>query len=188
LRDLTMQPGTPINPTSPALNFRCEVHIERRRLRGEARFKIELLSLGSGVRAWINGKELTLDDRVKRGRHEYSIPPLPKEKGEPASEKPQSGSDFLHAGRNVIAVQVTPTCKSGEVLLQLRMDEIKKPADLPGDVEASVVDEMVEKLVTHKAVVCDLCSSVPGRLPACVHACPHDAAMRVDARVNFPTR
>jgi Fe-S-cluster-containing hydrogenase component 2 len=64
----------------------------------------------------------------------------------------------------------------------------REAAGVPGDVEATVVDEVVEKLVTHKAVVCDLCSSVPGQLPACVHACPHDAAMRVDARLNFPTR
>ena len=57
-----------------------------------------------------------------------------------------------------------------------------------GEVEASVADEVIEKLVTHRAVVCDLCSSLPGRTPACVHACPHDAALRVDARFNFPSR
>ena len=35
-------------------------------------------------------------------------------------------------------------------------------------------------------VVCDLCSTLPGRVPACVNACPHDAAMRVNARAEFP--
>jgi Fe-S-cluster-containing hydrogenase component 2 len=31
-------------------------------------------------------------------------------------------------------------------------------------------------------VVCDLCSDQYGQVPACVNACPHDAALRVDAR------
>ena len=34
--------------------------------------------------------------------------------------------------------------------------------------------------VTERAVVCDQCSSLPAG-PACVYACPHDAALRVDA-------
>jgi Fe-S-cluster-containing hydrogenase component 2 len=38
--------------------------------------------------------------------------------------------------------------------------------------------------VTTRAVVCDLCSSLP-QGPACVYACPHDAAMRIDARSEF---
>ena len=42
------------------------------------------------------------------------------------------------------------------------------------------------KLVTEKAVVCDMCSSRPGGEPACVAECPHDAAMRVDAQNDFP--
>jgi Fe-S-cluster-containing hydrogenase component 2 len=34
--------------------------------------------------------------------------------------------------------------------------------------------------VTDRAVVCDQCSSLPTG-PACVYACPHDAALRVNA-------
>jgi Fe-S-cluster-containing hydrogenase component 2 len=36
------------------------------------------------------------------------------------------------------------------------------------------------------AVVCDLCSSLPDQTPRCVYACPHDAAMRVNARLELP--
>jgi Fe-S-cluster-containing hydrogenase component 2/CRP-like cAMP-binding protein len=36
------------------------------------------------------------------------------------------------------------------------------------------------------AVVCDLCSSLPDQDPRCVYACPHEAAMRVNARVELP--
>jgi hypothetical protein len=46
--------------------------------------------------------------------------------------------------------------------------------------------EISEKLVTDLAVVCDQRSSQFGQRPAGVTACPHDAAMRVDARFNFP--
>ena len=43
--------------------------------------------------------------------------------------------------------------------------------------------------VTQRAVVCDLCSDQSGHVPACVNACPHDAALRVDARrFDFPAR
>lgn len=182
VRDLLGGQATTKDLTSHALQFRFEVELSGKKLRTDSRFKVELMSLGSDVHVWVNGIELTLDDRVKRGRHEYSIPPLSKEK--PAT--PPSALSFLKSGRNVIAAQVAPTCKSGEVLFQLRMDEVKRPMELPESVEESVADEVVEKLVTYKAVVCDLCSTLPGREPACVFACPHAAAMRVDARTQFP--
>ena len=187
-------PPSPPVPGAPpaAILFRHALELSRKQLRPESRFKFEATSKGSEVRVWLNGRELTLDDRVKQGRHEYSVPPLPKkpEKGAApaAPETPPPATDFLHAGRNVVAVQVLPTAKLTEVLLRLRLDEIKKPKELPGEVEASVAEEAMEKLVTHRAVVCDLCSTLSSQLPACVHACPHDAALRVDARTQFPTR
>ena len=49
-----------------------------------------------------------------------------------------------------------------------------------------MAEEVREKLVTDRAVVCDLCSTLSGQTPACVRACPHDAAMRVNARFEFP--
>jgi Fe-S-cluster-containing hydrogenase component 2 len=39
----------------------------------------------------------------------------------------------------------------------------------------------------HVAVVCDLCSHLPDRQPRCVYACPHEAALRLDARSGLPT-
>lgn len=43
-----------------------------------------------------------------------------------------------------------------------------------------------EKEVSERAVVCDLCADLNGMGPACVYHCPHDAAIRVDARYEFP--
>lgn len=36
-----------------------------------------------------------------------------------------------------------------------------------------------------RAVVCDLCSSLPDQSPACVSHCPHDAAFRIEARTEI---
>ena len=49
-----------------------------------------------------------------------------------------------------------------------------------------VAGEFTQEMVMRTAVVCDLCASLPGQDPACVKVCPHDAAMRVDARTDFP--
>jgi Fe-S-cluster-containing hydrogenase component 2/CRP-like cAMP-binding protein len=38
------------------------------------------------------------------------------------------------------------------------------------------------KPISQRAVVCDLCSSLPGQSPACVSSCPHDAALRLNSR------
>jgi CRP-like cAMP-binding protein/Fe-S-cluster-containing dehydrogenase component len=43
-----------------------------------------------------------------------------------------------------------------------------------------------EKEVDQRAVVCDLCAGLDGLGPACVYHCPHDAAIRIDARYEFP--
>lgn len=54
-----------------------------------------------------------------------------------------------------------------------------KPAT---DGESAARDKDVDK----RAVVCDLCAGLNGMGPACVYHCPHDAAIRVDARFEFP--
>ena len=80
-------------------------------------------------------------------------------------------------------MQVAPDFQSSEVFLKVRLDEVRKPT-----VASDVAEEVTQKLVTNRAVVCDLCSTQLGQVPACVNACPHDAAMRIDARSEFPLR
>ena len=53
-------------------------------------------------------------------------------------------------------------------------------------VEPALTLDSETKQVEVRAVVCDLCSSLPSKQPACVYHCPHDAAMRIDARFEFP--
>jgi Fe-S-cluster-containing hydrogenase component 2 len=78
---------------------------------------------------------------------------------------------------------VQPAGERGAELLAVRLDEVHTPR-----VTLGLVGELSEKQVTQRAAVCDLCSTQWGRRPACVVACPHDAAIRVDARTEFPAR
>jgi Fe-S-cluster-containing hydrogenase component 2/CRP-like cAMP-binding protein len=57
----------------------------------------------------------------------------------------------------------------------------------PGESPPEAPEGAVVKTVTERAVVCDLCSSLPSQDPACVYACPHEAAIRIDARSEFPS-
>jgi hypothetical protein len=105
--------------------------------------------------------------------------------------KPPRVQQLFFKGRNVLAVRVEGKLSGGETLLQLRLDEVRKPS-IPQDKIAPTLtqedrEDVQQKLVMERAVVCDLCSGLPTG-PACVTACPHDAAMRVNARANFPSK
>lgn len=61
---------------------------------------------------------------------------------------------------------------------------------LPGTVELTDAQKALMagadlKPVSERATVCDLCSSLSSKQPSCVYACPHDAAMRVNALEFF---
>jgi Fe-S-cluster-containing hydrogenase component 2/CRP-like cAMP-binding protein len=79
---------------------------------------------------------------------------------------------WFRSGRNVIAVRATPKGPAREMLLQLALDRVEESG----------------AVIAERAVVCDQCSTLPDKVAACVHACPHDAAMRVDAWTNFPVK
>jgi hypothetical protein len=139
---------------------------------GNGEFKLELTSADSAAVVWINGQELPPPAKpVKKGMREYLFPLKEPDKLP------------LHPGRNVLAVKVTPPPTTDLPLLDTRLDMVNKPQGM-GDGK----EEVEEKVVEQMAVVCDLCSSLPGQVPACVNACPHDAAMRVDARFEFPMK
>lgn len=65
--------------------------------------------------------------------------------------------------------------------------------ELPGKVELTDAQKALLggadlKPVSERATVCDLCSSLSSKQPSCVYACPHDAAMRVNALEFFITK
>jgi Fe-S-cluster-containing hydrogenase component 2 len=149
-----------------ALCFRYSFNLDGAVLRSAQEFALEATSTDGPLGVWVNGVELVTAEKPRRGKRTYVLN---------AAEGP------LRAGHNVVAVRVTPTPKDLELLLELRLDEVRRPTVPPG-----LEGDISEKLVTQLAVVCDLCSQQFGQRPACVTACPHDAAMRVNARFEFP--
>jgi Fe-S-cluster-containing hydrogenase component 2/CRP-like cAMP-binding protein len=149
-----------------AYDFRLEFHIAGELLEGTDQFALELICPDPAALVWINGSEVKTEAKVKAGKRPFEL-----------------SGNVLHGGRNVVAVWVSvPEGHTGP-FFDLRLDAVHRP-DLP----ANIAEQYVEKQVTEKAVVCDLCSGQYGQVPACVNACPHDAALRVNARVDFPTR
>jgi CRP-like cAMP-binding protein/Fe-S-cluster-containing hydrogenase component 2 len=175
-----------------AVYFRFEFRLASYLIRPDSQFRLELTSTDAAATLWVNGHELQ-PEKPKAGKRDYWLPPkLSAAAATPAkapaapeksAAKAPSPPRLLRAGRNVLAVRVTPSPSRADILLALRLDAIHKPEGL-----ADLAEEVTEKLVTERAVVCDLCSTSPGQVPACVNACPHDAAMRVDARLEFPAR
>jgi Fe-S-cluster-containing hydrogenase component 2/CRP-like cAMP-binding protein len=161
-----------------AICFRYVFELTKQVVREGTELLLELKSLAPTVTVWVNGVEAQAEGKPKRdGTRMY---PLPFKATEEVKSPPP-----LWAGANVAAVQVAQTANHTDVLLQARLDEVRRPK-LPGEVEERIAQEVEEKLVTHNAVVCDLCSTLAGQVPACVNACPHDAAMRVNAQFQFP--
>jgi hypothetical protein len=141
-------------------------------LKPEHQFVVAMNSMDEGAALWLNGLPLL---------------PAPAEgNGELEVEKKESRDDgwwefevtfpsrYLQTGKNVVAARITPV-ESGKSnrLLDLRLDREQGAST---------------KLVEQKAVVCDLCSAQSGQRPACVTACPHDAAIRIDALTRISVR
>jgi Fe-S-cluster-containing hydrogenase component 2 len=113
---------------------------------------------------WVNGQQIEFpqSDRQKQnGIYEGPVPPI-----------------SILSGKNVVAVAVHPPVSFGSMVLSLRLDMPDQVSESPWANHLGVAAE--------RAVVCDMCSSLPGGKPACVVECPHDAAMRIDAQHDFP--
>jgi len=183
--------------------FRYPFQLTREQMGPDRWFKLTVVTKDPAVQVWVNGQELTPDGKPSGDKREYSMPRRPAGASPATREMPrkstvmQQASELdaakaagtwekpiayvnpLRAGGNLLAVRVAPDTSPNEKFLTVRMDEVRKPT-VAGD------QDVTQKLVTERAVVCDLCSSQMGQVPACVNACPHDAAMRIDARSDFP--
>ena len=142
---------------------------------GKYHYRLNVVTTDEHVVVWLNGR------RVDGFGHESS-----------GAKRTQSNSawtietdvarDALAAGANTVAARLRPSAAAGE-MFNLALYEVREPllpfAITPTDV--SIIPKVVEK----RAVVCDLCADHPGG-PACVKACPHEAALRFDARAGVP--
>jgi Fe-S-cluster-containing hydrogenase component 2 len=151
-------------PPAAAYCFRYAFNLTGEQLADE--FKVETTSpQKADLMIWMNGRPLDAAE-VKKEMRTFPVP---------------NAAKTLVVGRNVVAVRVALPAGHTGPFFDLRCDEVRKPKT--GQLNAA---DYIEKGVSEKAVVCDLCSMLPGQQPACVSACPHDAAMRVNARFEFP--
>ncbi|GIW92114.1 MAG: hypothetical protein KatS3mg110_0155 [Pirellulaceae bacterium] len=131
-------------------------------------FVIECTTKVGEVEAWFNGQPCELE----RGSGRID-------------------AQRLAAGRNTLCVKLKPTEKAPPLpydtpFLRIWLGALPQVTQLTRqfieDLQAAQF-----KLQAARAVVCDLCSDLPGRQPACVRECPHEAAIRVDALAEFPS-
>jgi Fe-S-cluster-containing hydrogenase component 2/CRP-like cAMP-binding protein len=165
----------PFTLTAADLSTEGRTSHERKQIE---RLKLIVTSHGAEVTVWIDGQQLA-DCKPKQGRREYELPvSVPAEGSKPPF--------LMQRGSHILAVRVKAPVPLGKELMMAGLYAERRP-DLPeGAAPAEIAEEVTEKLVTQRAVVCDLCSTLPGQSPACVRACPHDAAIRVNARQEFP--
>jgi CRP-like cAMP-binding protein/Fe-S-cluster-containing hydrogenase component 2 len=143
------------------LCFRFPFRVDPAQLAADGRYRLVLTSQGGDLNAYLNGRQLELSQdapQKKRGEYAASI-----------------AESELRRGENLLAVSVVLPTEFNATILGARLDAMTPEL---ADVE--------EKLVTERAVVCDQCSSLSGNRHACVYACPHEAALRVDTWVDFP--
>jgi Fe-S-cluster-containing hydrogenase component 2/CRP-like cAMP-binding protein len=139
-----------------AVAFRHLFRIAPNDFQADGTLHLELKAPSDQARVWLNGKELQTAEKQRQGKRKYAIGPA---------------QHFVTPGENTLAVLVPRAAEpTGQPFFTLRLDA-ERDADNP-TVEI--------KLVTSLAVVCDLCSTLPTG-PACVNACPHEAAMRINA-------
>jgi hypothetical protein len=150
-------------------------------------FQLHLQTAAADPRVRLNGKKLTLT-AVKgqaTGGMKWTQEALLTAQGTPppaglapGEAAPQA---LLKPGRNVLTARLKPAGGDNDVLFDLGVYGVSPPV-----VAAGLTGEFNQDVVMNTAVVCDMCSEQFGQRPACVNACPHDAAMRVHATAFFP--
>jgi Fe-S-cluster-containing hydrogenase component 2 len=130
-------------------------------------FVLECETKAGQVEVWLNGQPCTLERGVAR-----------------------VDAASIRTGKNCLALRLSPTEKASSFSYEAPLLRVWLGA-LPevGGLTRQFVEDLQSvnfKLQAARAVVCDLCSHLPGQQPACVTECPHAAAMRVDAFLEFP--
>jgi Fe-S-cluster-containing hydrogenase component 2/CRP-like cAMP-binding protein len=156
-----------------AVHFEHEFSVDRRKLGADRRFDLSVASADEGVAVWINGKP-AINGPGLEGQSPIS---KRERRGVGWEFETELTAQRLRAGRNVVTVRVGALPAEGGLLLKLRLSEVRQ-----AEWEMGFVEDTAEKPIELRAVVCDLCSAQIGQRPACVTACPHDAAHRLDAR------
>jgi Fe-S-cluster-containing dehydrogenase component len=170
-----------------SIRFRHALTLTAETLRGSKSFQVHLQTVTVDPRLHLNGRKVKLTPVKGQGpggmkwTHEAMLvadgTPVPANLT-PGEAAPQA---LLKAGRNVLTAHVKPAGNDGDVLFDLSIYAVATPV-----LAASLGEDVNQEVVMNTAVVCDMCSEQAGQRPACVNACPHEAAIRVNATTFFP--
>ncbi len=141
--------------------FHYELEVDPTRLSKERTWRFLVTSKAKAVVIYLDGQQLALEQDAPQAKRGEFVVHLPRAR--------------IGRGKHTVAARVVGPVPLGDIIFNLRLDLI-----------AGEQEDIEEKLVTERAVVCDQCSSLSGNRHACVYACPHEAAIRVDAWVEFP--
>src|SRR5260370_23150018 len=119
--------------------------------------KLIVTSHGADVTIWLDGHQLP-DCKPKQGRREYEFPV--RAEVQSGDHAPAQTPVVLGNGRHVLAQAVKAPVPPGKELLMAGLFAERRPDLPPGAAEDGVAEEVTEKLVTQRAVVCDLCSEL----------------------------
>ncbi len=141
--------------------FRYTFTVDSARLEADHTWRMLATSKGKNLEIWLDGTPLALEQDAPQAKRGEYVANLPLER--------------IGKGSHVVAAKVGGPVPFAATIFDLRLD-----------LAINEQEDVEEKLVTEMAVVCDQCSTLSGHRHACVYACPHEAAMRVDAWVSFP--
>lgn len=165
------------------MHFRHAFELTRGLLADGHVLQLQVYTQAPEAVVWVNGREVARkaagqvikDKQDKQER--WTLEAMLAAPGGPVKEC------LLRLGTNVVAVSARAPANGTDIVLEAGLYPLAQPA-----VPEGMSGEFTQELVMNTAVVCDMCSDSFGQQPACVNACPHDAAIRVDARSKFVTR
>ncbi len=163
---------------SPTICFRHDVKIPAYQF--EEKFR---LSINDAKRRWIENTTMKAD----REKSEIVAVYWNGQKLNWSGNSMELSRDEVRSA-NLLAIelQLKMPLKYGQFVLLSCFDAIKEAGKRA--LEALPPEKRPKlDLVTNHAVVCDLCSHIPSKTPACVTSCPHEAAFRINSLVDdFP--
>jgi Fe-S-cluster-containing hydrogenase component 2 len=188
------------------LTFRREFALSPKDAKDSKSFHLQVLSMAPTVEVLINGRSVKLEDvrrKVAGGEMQlrsdrgvkWSLEAYLDRESHAKNDSVPHLQRVLRQGRNEVTVRVRLTANEGqaiaikdeEVLLELGLYGVFEPIvprQLLGE-NSQILPENLQR-VAKTAVVCDMCGGQSSERTACVNACPHEAAYRVEARKFFP--
>jgi Fe-S-cluster-containing hydrogenase component 2 len=156
--------------------FRYRFPESRYALDLKSRYRLEVSTPDPQLALWLNDQLIFKEGRgVADGPGASRIQVEVREPNQPRSNHRKyqlaiPGSRLRKVG-NLIALKVRPSGDGNQSFLEVKWEVADEDKPEP--------EYEPKKVYQLAAVVCDLCSSLPGG-PACVSQCPHDAAIRID--------